>query len=252
MMTAAELLWLDECARHGVDASDADRSFVFADKDEGPLRRHLNVIVPVSFACVGDRILLSAYPSVRSEAEAVFEKYRSADALFSAESFSALDAALRPYLSAWGYRGAAFPSRYGVSLLLEDASAVDISHIQQGTVRMTDALRGMKNLTSMKTADCISRGAFAHIVNGEIVCISSVNRVSDMEVCVEIGVECAPGHRRNGYARSCTAALTQMLCGDDKAVLYRHYHTNEASAAVARAVGFEPVGRFFSYTSFAI
>lgn len=251
-MTAAELLWLDECARHGVGMSDAERAFVYADKDEAPLTRHLNVIVPVSYACVGEKILISAYPSVRSEIEAFIKKNCSCEMLFSAEAFSALDAMLRPYLSGWGYRGAVFPSRYGVSLLLDDATRVRGACILSGTVRMTDALRGMKNLTSMKTADCITRGAFAHIVNGEIVCVASVNRVSDPERCAEIGVECAPGHRRHGYASSCAAALTQMLCREGKVALYRHYHTNEASAAVARAVGFQPVGRFFSYTSFAI
>ena len=251
-MTAAELLWLDECARHGVKAPAAEEMFVYTDKDESPLSRHLNAIVPVSFACVGERIVVSVYPSIRSLVCPVIEKYRSEMALFSPEAFSSLDAALRPYLADFGYRPSAFPSRYGVSLLHDDAAAVHSSVILRGTVQMTDALSGMKNLTSMKTADCIVRGSFAHILNGEIVCIASVNRVSDMERCVEIGVECAPDHRRHGYAQSCVAALTKMLCGEEKAVLYRHYHTNEASAAVARSVGFCPVGRFFSYTSFAI
>ena len=95
-MTAAELLWLDECARHGVNASAAENSFVYTDKDESPLSRHLNAIVPVSFACVGERIVVSAYPSVRSVICPVIEKYRSDMALFSPEAFSSLDAALRP------------------------------------------------------------------------------------------------------------------------------------------------------------
>ena len=246
------LLWQDECARHGVDASAEHTPFFLADKDENPLQRHLNAIVPVSFACVGERIAASAFPKIRSGINAHFEKYRSSDALFSEEAFAALDVLLRPHLDAWGYRPSAFRSRYGISLAAADASSLASDCILDGTVRMTEAVSGMKNLTSMHPSDCMARGAFAHIVGGEIVCMASVNRVSGAERCVEIGVECAPDHRRRGYAASCVCALTQALCTEGHVVLYRHYHTNLASAAVARAVGFVPIGRFFSYTSFAI
>ena len=95
------LLWQDECARHGVDASAEHTPFFLADKDEKPLQRHLNAIVPVSFACVGDRITASVYPKIRSDINAHFEKYRSSDALFSEEAFAALDVLLRPHLDAW-------------------------------------------------------------------------------------------------------------------------------------------------------
>lgn len=250
-MTAAELLWQDECMRHGVDPTASD-GFALADKDESPLARHLNVIVPVSFACVGDCVVASAYPGIRSDTAAFFEKYRSADALFSDEAFTELDRVLRPQLAAWGYKPAMFPTRYGISLLQDDADAVPQSAILAGTVRMTEDMCRMKNITSMKTGDCAARGAYAHVVNGEIVCIASVNRVSGVQSCVEIGVECAPDHRRRGYASSCVCALTRMLCGEGKVVLYRHYHTNTGSAAVAKSAGFQPAGRFFSYTSFAI
>jgi len=252
-VTAAEYLWLDECARHGADAASmTDGGILLADKEEAPLSRHLNIIVPVSFACVGDAVIASAYPSARSVMTAHFEKYRSADALFSDAAFAALDTALRPYLAAWGYKPSAFWARYGISLVQDDAAAVDVSAILCGTVRMTEAMCGMKNHTSMKSDDCIRRGAFAHTVNGEIVCMASVNRVSEVEHCVEIGVECAKDWRRCGFARSCVAALARALCEEGQIVLYRHYHTNTGSAAVARSVGFRPVGRFFSYTSFAI
>lgn len=251
-MTAEALLFLDECARHGLDPALADDGFVFACKDESPRTRHLNVIVPVSFACVGDAVIASAYPSVRSALMPHFEKYCSPDALFSEDSFSDLDRVLRPYLSAWGYKPAMFPSRYGISLLQDDASHLDASSILDGTVRMTEDLCGMKNHTSMRCADCILRGAYAHTVRGEIAAVASVNRVSGVGHCVEIGVECAPEYRRRGYARSCVCALTRELCGAGKVVLYRHYHTNQGSAAVAKSAGFRPAGRFFSYTSFAI
>ena len=250
-MTAAELLWQDECARHGVDPSAAGR-FVFAEKDEAPLVRHLNAVVPVSFACVGERVIASAYPRIRSDIAAFTEKYCSYDTLFSDEALAELDSLLRPHLAAWGYKPSAFPARYGISLVQDDADAVPLSPILSGTVRITGDMCRMNNLTSMKPGDCAARGAYAHVVGGELVCIASVNRVSGADRCVEIGVECAPEHRRCGYASSCVCALTRMLCGEGKVVLYRHYHTNTGSAVVAKSAGFVPQGRFFSYTSFAI
>lgn len=251
MMAAERLLWLDECERHGADPALAADGFLIADKDEVPLARHLNVIVPVSFACVGAMTVMSVYPSIRSVILPHFEKYRSHNALFSEEAFASLDRALRPYLSGWGYKPAMFPARYGVSLLQDDPSAVP-SDVLDGTHRMTAALQYTKNHTSMHPADCILRGAYAQIVGGEIVCIAAVNRVSGVERCVEIGVECAPAWRRQGYARSCIRALTRELSEDGKVVLYRHYHTNIGSAAVAKSAAFRPAGRFFAYTSFAM
>lgn len=251
-MTSKALLWQDECARHGADAAAFQCGFVLADKDESPRMRHLNAIVPVSFACVGDAVIASVYPSICSDLTRYFEKYRSSDALFSDAAFAELDRRLRPHLAEWGYRASMFPSRYGISLLQENAASVPASEILDGTVRMTEAVVNIPNCTSMKSSDCAARGAYAQIADGQIVCIASVNRVSDMEQCVEIGVECAPDYRRRGYAASCVCALTRDLCAAGQVVLYRHYHTNVGSAAVARAAGFTPVGRFFSYTSFAI
>lgn len=251
-MTAEALFLRDECERHGVDAAAVRGDFVLADKDETPLARHLNVIVPVSFACVGDAVAASAYPRIRSDITEHFKKYRSSDALFSDDAFVELDRILRPYLAEWGYRASMFSSRYGISLFQDDPTAISASAILDGTVRMTEAVVGMKNCTSMKPEDCAARGAYAQIADDQIVCMASVNRVSGAERCVEIGVECAPAYRRRGYAASCVCALTKELCAAGNVVLYRHYHTNVGSAAVAKAAGFRPVGRFFSYTSFAI
>lgn len=251
-MTASERLWQAECVRHGAEPAAAERDLVICEKGEIALKRHLNVIVPVAFACVGERIVASSYQSVRSVLDAHLEKYRSVDALLSAEAFSALDGALRPYLGEWGYRGAAFPARYGISLVQDDADAVPESVILDGTVKITDEMCGMENLTSMNLTDCAGRGAYAQIADGKIVCIASVNCVSELGQCVEIGVECAPEYRLRGYAVSCVSALTRELCAGGNVVLYRHYHTNIGSSAVAKKAGFRAVGRFFSYTSFAI
>ena len=248
MNTAA--LLSDECARHGVDAAQfPSAEMVFADKDTRTLARHLNAIVPVSFAAVGEDRMLSCYPCLRAPLEMLLAGV-TADALFSAEVLGEVDALLRPYLAEWGYRPSPFAQRYGISCLQDDAAAVPAARILPLTRRLTADDAGLANRTSMKLSDCAARGAFACIADGYAVCVASVNRVSGAERCVEIGVECAPEYRRRGYALSCVCALTQALCADGLCVLYRHYSTNVGSAAVARGAGFVPAGRFFTYTAF--
>ena len=80
MNTAA--LLSDECARHGVDAAQfPSAEMVFADKDTRTLARHLNAIVPVSFAAVGEDRMLSCYPCLRAPLEMLLAGV-TADALF--------------------------------------------------------------------------------------------------------------------------------------------------------------------------
>lgn len=245
-------LFLDECARHGVEAARFPSSeTVFAAKDTRALARHLNAIVPVSFAAVGEDRMLSCYPCLRAPLETLLAGV-GADALFSVGVLGDVDALLRPYLAEWGYRPSPFAQRYGISCLQDDAAAVPAERILPLTRRLTADDAKLANRTSMKLSDCASRGAFVCIAEDAVVCIASVNRAGGAERCVEIGVECAPDYRRRGYALSCVCALTQALCADGLCVLYRHYSTNTGSAAVAHSAGFVPVGRFFTYTAFAV
>lgn len=239
-------LYLDYCRRHNVQP-DESAPLLLGDKDPTPLARRLNVIVPVSYAVMGERVIASAYPVLRTEFAAFLHTH--GENLFSDGAFSALDGLLLPYAAPWGYMAGMFAHRYAYSCVLSDPDAVHADCILPQTARLTPDRTKRPSLVTMNTTDCAARGAYC-IENeaGEICAIASVNRVSGAAHCVEIGVECAPAYRRRGYASSCVAALSRDLTREGKTVLYQHYHTNRGSAAVAKRVGFTVAGRFFAYS----
>lgn len=257
-MTRAVLRYLsDECARHGVahipartvhGPGEKYRAFV-GKRDDTALTRRLNVIVPLSFSLTEGVLAASCYAGVEDVLHRHFARYPTEDALFSDEAFAALNCAMEPYLSAWGYGVPRLHGRWGWAYLQTDAQAPPRERILAGTRLLNEADLGIGNRTTMKLSDCIRHGAYAHTVGGEAVCIAAVN--SGAGDLAEIGVECAVDHRRRGYAVSCVCALTSHLCEARRTVLYRHYHTNAASAATAEAAGFCRVGRFFAYSCFA-
>ncbi len=242
-------LYLDYCLRHGVTPDPAS-AYLLGDKDATPLVRRLNAIIPVSYAETQGRVIASCYPALRGKAEAFLSRWNGAGAsLFSEAAFRALDDALSAEKEAWGYRCAPLWCRYAVSCAADPTAKCHWDAILPGTVRLSPDNLPQKSLVSMKLSDCAARGAYAILTEaGEVCAIASVNRVSDAQHCVEIGVECAPLYRRRGYASSCTAALTKALTDEGKTVLYQYYHTNTGSGAVAARVGFVPCGRFFAYS----
>ena len=251
-MTAAELRLLsDERARHHTADLCADADIAIGEKDARALERRLNVIVPLSFSLVSGKRTASCFVQVRDVLDVHFSNFYTEEALFSEQAFRALDAAMQPYLDTWGYRTPRIFGQWGRMLLQDRADAVPVSRILADTRRMTADSASYPNLTSMKTADCIARGAYMHIADGQIVCVAAVNQSGGVGECVEIGVECAPAYRRQGLAVSCVCALTEELCREGKTVLWRHYHTNIASAKTAESAGFLQAGRFFAYTCFA-
>ncbi len=240
-------LYLDYCARHHVVPDDT-ASFLLGEKDTAPLQRRLHVIVPVSFAETGGCVTASCYPELRHVLSAHMERYQ--DALFSDAAFAALDAWLLPYLEGVGYKPAPFAHRWAISCVLDTPKAVNAYRILPQTVLLCADQLPQTSLVTMKLSDCAARGAFViRTEDGTVCAIASVNSVSGAAHCTEIGVECAPAYRHRGYAASCTAALTRFLAERGDAVLYQYYHTNTGSAAVAKAVGFVPSGRFFAYSA---
>lgn len=246
-MTGAELrLWEDLCAQHRVDP--AAEGIPIGEKDTKPLDRGLNAVTPVSFASVGGRLTGSAYPCLREPLGEHLTRYREDP--FSTESLQALHRMLLPYLAAWGYRPSPFWDRYAVSLLYPSGGVPDPSRILPGTRQLLPGdERTLENRISMKLADCVRRPAFAVIREGRVAAAAVVNRSTDKIRCAEIGVECAPAYRRQGFALSCLTALTAYLMAHGDTALYQHYVTNTASGALALRAGFLPAGAFFAYTS---
>ena len=56
----------------------------------------------------------------------------------------------------------------------------------------------------------------------------------------DIGVLVHPAHRSRGLARAAVGATAEAILRDGRVPLYRHQHSNVASAAVAAVLGFEP------------
>jgi len=246
-------LLLDVCRHHRVTLTEDGRDGVLiGQKDDAPLQRRLNAIIPVSFACIDGVRVASGYPAVSHALNAHMTEYR--DTLFSDRSLTSLHRALIPYLTEWGYRPSPFYLRYGIACLFGPTTPVptEQSPAPAQLCRLGEQHLRLRNLTSMKISDCVARGAFGCVEDGAICAVAAVNSSSDAEHCVEIGVECAPDYRRRGFALASVRALTDMLTAEGKTVLYRYYVTNTASAAVAARAGFVPAGGFFAYTAFRV
>lgn len=247
MMRAEQALISDLLRQHHIEDGEMGTLFL-GQKDTRPLDRRLNVIAPVSFACVSGRIIGSAYPELCEPVFSHLETYRENP--LGEESLAALDRLLRPYLAGWGYRPAVFPTRTARSLVLPEDYRPKREYILSGTEFLTEgAAETLKNRTSMKFADCVKRPAFVFAGDGEVPAIAAVNSATEKSLCQEIGVECAPGFRRRGLGLSCVCALAEYLFLRGENVLYQHYEGNKASGALAEKAGFVPVGGFFTYTS---
>lgn len=247
------ILLSEYCLRHGISSDDMVQgsNIVLKPKDSQPLARHLNVIVPASFAETDGFCAASCYPEVYDAFSAHLHTFRQD--LCSDAALSALHSILTPYLLKWGYKPSPFFARWAASCLLLSPDNVAAEHILPQTRCLTPDAIPKNSLVSMKLSDCAARGAyviFADDVPDTACCIASINRRFQGDTCVEIGVECAPAYRRRGYACSCVCALARACLLRGEAVLYQYYCTNRASAAVARRAGFELKGRFFAYSSY--
>lgn len=73
---------------------------------------------------------------------------------------------------------------------------------------------------------------------GKIVCYAGLNDLSEEDGLYELTVECAEDFRRNGYAASCTAKLTEYLISIGEGVKYICSVDHTASQKTAEAAGF--------------
>lgn len=81
--------------------------------------------------------------------------------------------------------------------------------------------------------------AFATVINGTIVSIASENPYREEENTVNIGVETAEEHKKNGYGASNVAAITYYLLDTGMTVEYTVDNENEVSIRLAERVGFK-------------
>ena len=218
------------------------------EKDDLPLRRRLNAVVPVSFAETDGFLFACAYPAFRDILSRFLERY--ARDPFSDEALGQLHLWMREPLADYGYAEDRFYSRWAVSCLCEDPGKVPKDILPGLRLLTPDDDGTLGNRTTMKLSDCIARTAAAVIRDGCVVSIASVNSANGPGACRELGVETAVGFRGRGFAGGVTALLTKTLTERGEVPLYQYYRTNIPSAHTAAHAGLTPVGRFFSYTSF--
>lgn len=225
----------------------ADRPPVIGIKDDTPWKRGLNAVVPVSFAVTDGVLYAAAYPAFSAVLADFLGEYGAEP--FSARALHALDDAMREPLAASGYRQDRFPERYAVSCLLRSAdSPPDLSVPGLRLLAPEDA--ELENRTSMKLSDCIARTAAAVIQDGAVLCTACVNSANGAGMCREIGVECTPAFRGQGFGSACVSLLARTLASRGEIPLYQHYCSNHASAHTAARAGFAEAGRFYAYTAF--
>ncbi len=241
----------DQLLLHGFGGIALPRDrFLLSPKDEGPLVRRLNAVVPLSFAYTEGVLVGSCYGEALRETEACLrELCACGEPLFSPAALDRVEEGILPMLKRNGYRPSAFPHRYGYAFLAREGEAREAA-CDARVCRMTHAHLSLENRTSMKLSDCIARGAWGAVLDGAVVALCAVNGSGGGRVCTEIGVECAPAYRRGGLAAACVSALTEELLSAGHSVLYRCHSTNAASLAVVRKCGFREVGGFYTYTAF--
>lgn len=81
--------------------------------------------------------------------------------------------------------------------------------------------------------------AFATVLDGTIVSIASENPYRKEENTVNIGVETAEEHKKNGYGASNVASLAYYLLDTGMTVEYTVDNENETSIRLAERVGFK-------------
>lgn len=88
----------------------------------------------------------------------------------------------------------------------------------------------------------------AVIKDGRIAAFAAINDISD-DGGLELNVECAPSHRKQGFASSCAAGLANYLISEGltSKVNYKCRKSNEASRKTALRAGFEFTGERFTF-----
>lgn len=212
-------------------------------------------LVPFLMEEVRGSVDFEVYRGVKAIAEAFAADY--AGRFFTPAALKAIGRALDPYLEAHGYcrekRGQTVWYRH---FELVAGSAVNPHLLREDSFFLDDALMAafpaLGNATTFRPRELIAHGlpAYVTIADGKIVSVATVNENLSADAMPEMTVETAVAYRGRSYATANAAALARCLLARGKTVAYCCRHTHTASAAIARRVGFEEIGRFFAVTAY--
>ena len=113
------------------------------------------------------------------------------------------------------------------------------------TVFEADEIPAISNAdTNSGMLDSAELPVAAIVRDGKIISLAATNGApSDGKA--EISVDTAEDYRRQGYGRSCVAALTRELLRRGLGVRYVSFGSNDPSLALAHSIGFTEESRCF-------
>ncbi len=195
------------------------------------------------------------YRGIKKQAEAFLSTYEGR--YFSKTALKALLASLDPYLEKHGFfryhRGETVWYRH---FELRAGAAVDPSLLRGDSFFLdADFLKShadLGNATTFSLTELAEKAlpAFVSICEGKVVSVAAVNENLSSDAMPEMTVETAVAYRGRRLASANAAALADYLLRRGRSVAYCCRYNHTASRAIARAVGFEEVGRFFAVSAY--
>lgn len=186
---------------------------------------------------------LTAIPAI---ADIVRTHFTGAVEPLSPASLAALDAKLRPYLSAHGYA----PDRGNRDVFL--AFRADPAFFSPKSPKLSTVLLksgdNYQNLTTIDLPHALRTGCVAHgYIEHDRILSLAITHKSPAKEAVEVTLETAPAYRGRGYGKAALAALTADLAARGLSVIYRTRENNTPSARAATGVGFRAAGLSYRY-----
>ena len=196
-----------------------------------------DLLIPVNVSTYdGEDAALTCFAEFKETVREYAEKYSGS--LLSRDALGYLFSKVDPVMKARGYS------------MPDDAFEIDLVALlreapEKGPCAAVNSknARGLENLTGIDIdeAAMLHQEAFVCVEDGKIVSVAVENFCEDG--CVEIACETAEGYRGRGYAFSACAALCRDIMDGGYAVKWQCSENNAASVALARKLGFTPVGR---------
>ncbi|MBQ9121024.1 MAG: GNAT family N-acetyltransferase [Clostridia bacterium] len=169
---------------------------------------------------------------------------------FSEEALRYLDTALRPIVSAWGYRPDKRCESYILNYEAASASQIDRSVILPESRILFALPEGVGNRTTYDFEEENEDPKSVTVKDGKVVSLACVNPYDAEEDERELNTETAPQYRGRGYSASNTARLALELLKRGNRVTYNCNVKNIASRRVAEKCGFTYVGRSYYYVCY--
>ena len=208
------------------------------------------VAVPLEIVFSENAVEIQYYPSAKPIVDEFLEKFgASVDSLFSADAVSWANKSFGDFLEPYGFE------------LSPDSESVYLNYtIGKSNGDAPDFVRRIignesyNDLTDTDIGGLADAGyiIYAAVVGDDIVALANtgVPITADTEHEVEIGVDTAKEHRRQGYGRACITALVNELSKMGYTAIYECAENNSASVGLIKSLGGELVFRKFYIVGF--